>query len=190
MLLLLVAICLKPKISCFRTSVSSWVSWNCPARLQCTSIFLHIQTSICFLFHLYQQLLCFTSESILLKWAGAIEQFILYRNASSVVWNIFWCLSGLKAHIVSMSIIKKKLNAWFDVDFSGAFSKRHCIEMLGEWLSLSTKPFLFCFSTIVCGPLSHARGSSHLPCRGAAELPIHKHPQRRHLVFHSSSNAL
>lgn len=36
------------------------------------------------------------------------EVISLYRNPSSVVWNIFWYPSRLKAHIVSMSIIKKK----------------------------------------------------------------------------------
>lgn len=131
MLLLLVAICLESKVSCFRTSVGSWVSWNYPARLQCMSHFfaypdkyLLLNPSVPTAVVLYLRI-----NPVLMS----SRAIYLYRNSSSVVWNIFWCLSGLKAHIASMSIIKKTLNAWFDVDISGAFSKRHCIEMLDEW---------------------------------------------------------
>lgn len=86
------------------------------------------------------------------------REIYLYRNSSSVVWNIFWCLSGLKAHIASMSIITKKLNAWFDVDISGAFSKRCCIEVLDEWLSLSKKGFFLFFAAPLCVGLYHMQG--------------------------------
>lgn len=189
MLLLLVAICLESKRFNASELVISWVSWNCPAKISVhvhffaypdKHLFLNPSVSTAVLFYLRINPALMSSRAI-----------YLYRHSSSVIWNIFWCLSELKAHLGSMSIIKKKLNACFDVDISGAFSKGHCIEMLDEWLSVSTKPFLFCFSTTVCGPLSHAGGNPHLPSRGAAaELPIHKHPQRRHLVCHSCSNTL